>query len=722
MSLPVSIPRIRLICYTRAHDHEHLMIIFYDILLINNEHIITRTHRERQRRLDALIMTIPGRAELVMREEISFSSPNAAKQLQRSLAHAFTQRWEGYVLKASDESYFNFAQESTGSYHGCWIKLKKDYITGLGDTADFAVIGAGYDSVEAAKKGARKMRWTHFHIGCLRNKEDVARFGAKPSYVVVDAFNQSIPRHDMETLNQLGKFRASDLRSTEAVEAFQFKIEPGLPCKMDVIFREPFVFEVMGSGFDKLPNRNYFTLRFPRVLKIHWDRDFKDTVGFDELQEMADDARRVPVEHPSQEDAAWIERLERADKTKNNPMACWGDSQDIREDSLESNSAAKSQSPPRRVNKAAASPMVRMDTQEMLPTERRLATGEVSSQPSFRRSSTTVATSASSLATPPPSSPVMTGQKPYEQPARPLCGVSALNPRKRASTELSSEVSLHPTKKFRPSSPPPRPGQNSNRASKTAPMLQHVTHASRQPPPGPSVKPAEQSKRMSPSALPLVRKLAVGIEAGSYTRKLDKRNVPATSSSQETTTSESSDSMLPSPPSTALQPPQEEPPRTAPVDVPASRPRPHTSKLPILSECQVLLSPCIAGMLYLTENLLPLHSATHRLVSEYTSQIEAISSNLPLTRPLSGNEVVVLVECERAQETSNVLRSLAPLVKHQKKQFVFWDWRLLERLRTEEGRKEALGDCYVARMDWDEERGAVTIRWLKGKCTKESGF
>ena len=740
------------------------MIIFYDLILIDNENILSKTHSERRGRLDDLITIIPGRAELVMQEDIYFSSPDAPKQLQRSLAHAFTQRWEGYVLKPSDEPYFSFGQHPIGSFPGCWIKLKKDYITGLGDTADFAVIGAGYDAVEAAKKGVKNMTWTHFHIGCLRNKGDVIRFDAKPSYIVVDTFNQSIQKHDLETLNQLGKFRASALGSTEALEAFEVRIEPGLPCKMDVVFREPFVFEVMGSGFDKPPNRNYFTLRFPRVLKIHWDRDFKDTVAFDELQEMADEARRVPVEHPSQEDAAWIERLERADKAKNNPMACWENSQDFSGESLELPSTLKSQSPSRRTHKTAVAPFVRMDTTEMLPTERRLARGEVSSQPSSQRSSTTVATSASSLATPPPSSPVMTREESREHLVRPLLDMSTENPRKRASAESSSEGTRHPTKKHRPSTPLHSRQRSKNAQQSTSIFtMRDVTNVSRQLWPAAKVKLTEQTHQMPTSALPLVRKLAVGTETGSYMGKQSKGAVPFPSSFQETTTSERSDTMPPSSPPTSLQPVQEEhpepvpadvraltslqppqeeppepvtadvaaltslqpaqekPPQTAPANVPAPRPRPHTSRLPVLSECQVLLSPCVAGMPYLTEDLLPFYSAAYRLVSDYTSQTAALEAKIPLTPTMPGNEVLVLVECERLQATADVLQSLSPLVKHEKKRFVFWDWRLLSRMRSEGGRRDAYGNCFVARMDWDEERGTVFIQWLKGKGTKESG-
>jgi hypothetical protein len=53
------------------------------------------------------------------------------------------------------------------------------------------------------------------------------------------------------------------------------------------LFKRPFSVELMGAEFDKPANTRYFTLRFPRMLKIHGDRSFKDTISFEELQQMA---------------------------------------------------------------------------------------------------------------------------------------------------------------------------------------------------------------------------------------------------------------------------------------------------------------------------------------------------------------------------------------------------------------------------------------------------
>lgn len=51
-------------------------------------------------------------------------------------------RFEGYILKPYDAPYIGFGL--TGNPHH-WVKLKKDYIPGLGDTLDACIIGATHE-------------------------------------------------------------------------------------------------------------------------------------------------------------------------------------------------------------------------------------------------------------------------------------------------------------------------------------------------------------------------------------------------------------------------------------------------------------------------------------------------------------------------------------------------------------------------------------------------
>jgi DNA ligase-4 len=63
---------------------------------------------------------------------------------------------------------------------------------------------------------------------------------------------------------------------------------------MDVAFREPFVVEVLGSGYDKPAHERFLMLRHPRVKKIHRDRTWRDTVCMEELRQMAEQDRGMP--------------------------------------------------------------------------------------------------------------------------------------------------------------------------------------------------------------------------------------------------------------------------------------------------------------------------------------------------------------------------------------------------------------------------------------------
>ena len=64
----------------------------------------------------------------------------------------------------------------------------------------------------------------------------------------------------------------------------------------------------MGASFDKLANARYFVLRFLRVLKIHEDCSFKDTISFEELQEVAKRYGEAPEDSGSEE-TRWLQRL-----------------------------------------------------------------------------------------------------------------------------------------------------------------------------------------------------------------------------------------------------------------------------------------------------------------------------------------------------------------------------------------------------------------------------
>ncbi|KAE8379762.1 hypothetical protein BDV26DRAFT_157316 [Aspergillus bertholletiae] len=116
---------------------------------------------------------------------------------------------------------------------------------------------------------------------------------------------------NMQILNQFGEYSACSIGSGHG---FDIEYGAGNIPAIDIVFRTPFVVEMLGGGFEKPSGASYYTLRFPRIVKVHWDRSFEDATSFEELQLLAKDARSVPSEELVQKEAEWNKRL----KLRNN--------------------------------------------------------------------------------------------------------------------------------------------------------------------------------------------------------------------------------------------------------------------------------------------------------------------------------------------------------------------------------------------------------------------
>lgn len=292
----------------RPQPYEHLMIVFFDVLLLDDNVCLKKHHRQRRLLLQDIVQPVHGRAAIADQEILDFNRHDSQERLEAIFARAIAQRWEGHILKACDEPYFPFYAAGIETSFGRWIKLKKDYIPGLGDTVDLALIGAVYNAQEATSLSPiKRLRWTHFLVGCLVNKDAAVQGEDTPRFRVVDLVNRHCMHHRfMQILNQFGEFHACD---PEGFHGFRVDYGHGSLPEASVLFRKPFVVEMMGSGFEKPSGARYFTLRFPRILKIHTDRTYEDAASFSELQLLADEARSVPLEGLSQEREQWRKRL-----------------------------------------------------------------------------------------------------------------------------------------------------------------------------------------------------------------------------------------------------------------------------------------------------------------------------------------------------------------------------------------------------------------------------
>ena len=301
---------------SQRQPDEHLAIAFFDLLLLDEEIVMTKPIEERRQWLRETYTKIEGRALGAQWKVVDFADEEKSKRvLLQQFAASNAGRCEGLVLKPCGLPYFALHSRDEGYKHG-FIRLKSDYISEMGDEADFAVVGASYNAQQALKSGLKGLKWTDFHLGALLNKEDVLRFGTRPRLRIVGTIQQSfcIPKPVLKTANILGNLSAEAYDLDQQPHSFDLHTPSNV--KIDTIFRTPLVFEVLGAGLQKPSNSNFYMLRHARVKKLHQDRSWKDSISFQELQDQATAARAAPVDSESQETRQWIERLERKCRRK----------------------------------------------------------------------------------------------------------------------------------------------------------------------------------------------------------------------------------------------------------------------------------------------------------------------------------------------------------------------------------------------------------------------
>lgn len=277
------------------HEWEHLMIVFFDVLVLDDEPIMRQGYQERRDMLRKMVEPEPGRAMRSVWWLLDFKVPeHGMMDLKDAFAKSLAAKEEGLVLKPLHAPYFPLLPDLGKGHRGYFIKLKKDYLDDIGDErdlGDFALVGASKNPQVAAKFDRRSLHWTHFHVGCLLNKPAVVRLNAKPKFKIVCALSMDkcIPRVDAKYLNTRGRLYESPLGKDGNSHLFDFEHSLGYGPRMTVAFKKPFVVEIMGGGYEQAQNETFQMLRHPRVKKIHSDRTWENSLTMEELEQKANE-------------------------------------------------------------------------------------------------------------------------------------------------------------------------------------------------------------------------------------------------------------------------------------------------------------------------------------------------------------------------------------------------------------------------------------------------
>eukprot|EP00744_Colponema_vietnamica_P006531 GILI01009476.1.p1 GENE.GILI01009476.1~~GILI01009476.1.p1 ORF type:complete len:1293 (+),score=228.10 GILI01009476.1:302-3880(+) len=222
----------------------------------------------RREYLKSSVQFIQNRVMISEMRLVTGSATDRKAIMQKHLQYAVAEGLEGLVIKDIKSVY------EPGSRH--WIKLKKDYMQGMADSADLIVLGAWYGS------GNKGGVLSTFLMGVW----DKTATGFKQFKTVVKVGNG----HDDTTLAKLNTYFKNSGRMSPG--------GPGVapPQWIDVntahfpdVYINPStkadVWEISAAEFSstKTHTANGVSMRFPRVTKIRDDKDLNSATSLQEL-------------------------------------------------------------------------------------------------------------------------------------------------------------------------------------------------------------------------------------------------------------------------------------------------------------------------------------------------------------------------------------------------------------------------------------------------------
>ncbi|KAL8723030.1 MAG: hypothetical protein Q9225_000572 [Loekoesia sp. 1 TL-2023] len=245
-------------------------VFAFDMLFYNGEAVVEKSFRERRNLLQEAFVPVEGEFAFAQ-----YGNTSDLEEIQTLLDESVKASCEGLMVKMldTDESGYEPSKRSRN-----WLKVKKDYLTGIGDSLDLVVLGAYYG------RGKRTSVYGAFLLACYNAAtqmyETVCNIGT--------GFSEAILEELHSILSEITIEKPKPFYSHSTVP----KDQP------DVWFEPRVVWEVKTADLTLSPRYKAgaealgdasgkgISLRFPRFLKVRDDKKPEEATGSRMVVEM----------------------------------------------------------------------------------------------------------------------------------------------------------------------------------------------------------------------------------------------------------------------------------------------------------------------------------------------------------------------------------------------------------------------------------------------------